>query len=295
MSRKIRFVVTGATGFIGQALCSELSRLGFITVAYGRKSNFKTGPGIAYSCVKSYLEVKGDPDSVCVHLAGESSISSAENRLTATLADAVLLARHICAQPFGGVIFASSAAVYGDRSEIPRREDAPLDILGDYARIKHAVEGVLLERDQIVARIANAYGPGMSKSNVLSDIVSQMENSGPVKVKCSMPVRDFIHVSDVIRGLISMATGTERGVFNLGTGTGTSIAGLAKQILDLAGQTDRDICCSDREHIHSSIVLDPSKMKMSYGWSARLGLRDGLKELMDSLRNLNHSCFRGRK
>ncbi|MFA5158936.1 MAG: NAD(P)-dependent oxidoreductase [Candidatus Omnitrophota bacterium] len=282
MSNKIRFAVTGATGFIGHALCSELLRQGFAVHAYGRKCDFRAKPGIEYTRVKNYLEVMGTPDTVCVHLAGDNNVLAVESQTDSALPEAVALAKHLCTQRFARVVFASSAAVYGDLSEAPHREDEALSVSGAYARLKYAVEEVILRKHQTVARIANVYGLGMSETSVLSGVMRQLGQSGPVKVKCSMPVRDFIYVADVICGLICLATRSQYGIFNLGTGIGTSVANLARELLDIAGQKKRGVCCVDHDHIRSSLILNPSKMKTCYGWSARVSLREGLKELVAS-------------
>ena len=284
MSKEIRFTVTGATGFIGQALCSELSRQGFVVRAYARKGDFKALPRIEYTYVQSYLEIEGNPDAVCVHLAGESSISAAGGQTERALTDAVALAQYLCTQHFAKVIFASSGVVYGDRSGVPHREEEPVNISGAYARLKSAVEEVILERQQTVARIANTYGLGMSKKNVFSDILGQLGDSGPVKVRNTASVRDFIHVSDVCHGLICLATGKQPGILNFGTGIGTSIADLATQMLDIAGQGKRGISCEEQHPYHSRIILDSSKMKVRYGWKPRVELREGLKELVAQAR-----------
>ena len=284
MSKDISFTVTGATGFIGQALCAELSRQGFFVKAYGRSAEFSARPGIQYTCVNSYFEVVGSPSSVCIHLAGENSLAAAENQTGNPLTDAVQLSEHICDQRFASVVCASSAAVYGDRAMSPHRENGSVNCLGAYAQLKHAVEEVVLRRRQIVARIANVYGPGMSKKNVFSDILGQLGTSGPVRMKCLFPVRYFIHVTDLTRGLICLAVGKEPGVFNLGTGFGASIADIANRILDITGQRDRGICCIGSSHSHSCIILDCSKIKQSYGWGAQVELRQGLKELVHSAR-----------
>ena len=280
MSKEISFTVTGATGFIGQALCDELSRQGFIVQAYGRSADFSARPGIQYTCVNSYFEVVGSPSSVCIHLAGENSLGNGKGQTERAQSDAVALAQHICSQRFARVVYASSAAVYGDRSYAAHREDGPVHIEGAYARLKYAVEEIFLGCRHIVARIANVYGPGMSKMNVVSDILLQLGGGGPIRLKCLRPVRDFISVADVTLGLISLATGKELGIFNIGTGNGTSIEDLAKKLLDITGHRERNICCINSNHSHSSIILDTSKIAELCGWHARIALQEGLKILL---------------
>lgn len=280
MSETNRFVVTGASGFIGQALCAELARQDFKVRAYGRKDKikFKAPAGVNYECVPSYLDLEPDSDAVCIHLAGENLVSGIPLS-EGNLKEALVLADHLV-RSFPRVIYASSAVVYGDDSKQAHREDDPVNIRGMYAEIKYAVERVVLQNSKIVARFANVYGPGMSKANVFSDILAQFGKKEPVKVRCIFPVRDFIHVFDVARGLLSLALRGTSGIYNVGTGVGTSIAELISQMLEIAGYSQRQIGCTGAQHSFSTLILDSFKMSSECGWKSCMELREGLRTLM---------------
>lgn len=282
MSEKF-IVVTGGTGFIGRILCAELVTQGFGVCAYGRKKDFKFVDGVEYKFVNDYREVEPSENAVCVHLAGDNVAQGRDigrEKEQELLRDAVNIADHLLAQKFLKVVFASSAQLYGMRANVSHLEDDPVTISGVYADVKYAIEQRMLERGQVVARIANVYGEGMSRLNVMSKILGQLPERGPIKVASDTPVRDFIHVLDVARGLVRLAMGVESGLFNLGTGKGTSVLDLARLILKIAGQEGRDVISKDSGRSGSCLILDPSKMNRFFGWKTRVELKEGLKVLV---------------
>jgi UDP-glucose 4-epimerase len=94
-------------------------------------------------------------------------------------------------------------------------------------------------------------------------------------------VRDYIHVSDVARGLADIALGETRGVFNLGTGTGTSVADLLGKLIRLRGQSGRTVISQVlADSKPSTLILDSSKMRTSFGWRPIVALSDGLGKLL---------------
>ncbi|TAJ10881.1 MAG: NAD(P)-dependent oxidoreductase [Nitrospirae bacterium] len=277
-------VVTGAAGFIGRAVCAELLRRGATVQAVGRSKPVRL-PGIAYQQVGGYDQLKAPAGSICLHLAGRNSASGVTGGSEADHAAAMDLTRALLSRGFSRVIFASSALVYGDQCAFARQEDEPATPAGVYARSKAAVEAVLLAHGHCVARIANVYGAGMAETNVLSDLLSQIPGSGMLRVRNLTPVRDFIHVTDVARGLADLAMEGATGIFNLGTGKRTSIQELASLLAAIAGESDRRPVSEAAQGRLSVLILDPDKMRRRFGWQAEVQLHEGLRELVE--RRLN--------
>ncbi len=281
MSSKVSFVITGGSGFIATAVCRELACQGYQVVAYTRKKEHLSLSGIRYEYVEDYRTVVAPKDAVCIHLAAQSSVRQGQGVLQAERSkkDACDVASHLRDQGFRRLVFASTAQVYGDRSIVPHKENGPVSVTGFYLEEKIAVEQIILQAGQAIARIANVYGEGMSPYNVLSTILSQLENSEAVRIRDASPMGDFIHVSDVAQGLIRLALSDEKGVFNFGTGKATRISELAQMILRIAGQEKRSVLSSS-PGTPSCLILDPSKMRDLLGWVAKVALQDGLKALL---------------
>jgi UDP-glucose 4-epimerase len=195
------------------------------------------------------------------------------------------------------VIYASSAAVYGLTERVPvTEEDAPqpmtaygADKLGCelHARIAASIHGV----PAVGLRFFNVYGPRQDPNSPYSGVISifceRIMSGSPLTIYGDgAQVRDFVHVSDVVRltakAMTTPMTGGE--VFNVCTGTGTSVHELAGIIADLC-QTSPDLIYRE---------LRPGDVRMSIGDSTRafrqfgvrpsLPLSEGLKGTLAATR-----------
>jgi len=132
--------------------------------------------------------------------------------------------------------FASSAAVYGNNPELPKKETSPIEPLSPYAIDKYATErfvinyGKLYGIPTVVTRFFNVYGPKQNPespySGVLSIIADSLKNNELFSVYGDgKQTRDFIYVEDVIQALIiimNSATALHT-VYNIATSNETSI------------------------------------------------------------------------
>jgi UDP-glucose 4-epimerase len=181
---------------------------------------------------------------------------------------------------FSRVVYASSAVLYGDQEQSLRKVGDPVYALDAYTRLKLASENAVLARDGIVARLVNLYGSGMAEGNVLSTILGQIWQDGPVRVLDETPVRDFLWIDDAARALSLMATGEASGVFNVGSGQGVSIRELANLVLDAAGQADRPVESVRTGSRFSRLVVDIAQTKEVLGWYPAVSLVEGISTLV---------------
>lgn len=255
-------VVTGAAGFIGRALCERLERDGGRVLRVLRGQALPEAPGAA-----------------CVHLAGSSAASKAAADEEGSRREARGLVERVLSAGYARVVLASSAAVYGDASPEPRREDSPTAPATAYARLKLSLEPLFAAPPHAVARLSNVYGPGQSPQNALSDILRQLPGDGTVRLKGpSGAVRDYLFVDDAADGLARLALSDETGVFNLSTGRGTSVARLVELLAASRGLPAPRIAAPGSTAA-SILVLDPARAAERLGWTARTSLEDGLKAL----------------
>lgn len=268
----MKFVVTGASGFLGRAMIQDLANIGIDAVGVSRH------PCRGCIQVESYAHSPGG--DVLVHLAEASDRAYAqansplyEQRSLATL-DALLN------KGFSRVVYASSAVLYGDQEQSLRRGSDPVYVKDAYSRLKLASEKAVLNHGGIVARLVNLYGPGMSESNVLSTILGQIRQDGPVRVLDASPERDFLWISDAARAMALMAMGEATGVFNIGSGQGVSIRELANLVLDAAGQAGRPVESASASNRFSKLVVDIAQTREVFGWYPAVTLVEGISTLV---------------
>ena len=274
------FVVTGASGFIGRATLSALAARGLPVLAVSRRY-FNVGKSIQVLQVKSYADlVPPSTDSVLVHLAEPRDVAAVAREDARLAAERQGALAALLGRGWAHVVYASSAAVYGDGETAPRRTSESIAPRGAYAAAKAASEQAVLAAGGAVARLANVYGPGMAPNNVFADILRQIPGEGPLTLRDLAPVRDYLWVDDAAAGLAALAAARKSGLFNLGTGTGTSVGNLARQALACAGERGRPVHATVTAGRDSHLVLDAADTAAQVGWSPSVSLDDGLRRLM---------------
>lgn len=242
------------------------------------------GLGVSRSNVPGILKVDRYEDTpsgdVLVHLAEASDSAYARANSPRYEQQALATLKALQAKGFSRVIYASSAVLYGDRGQSPRKVGDPVYETDAYTRLKLASERVVLARSGVVARLANIYGPGMAEGNVLSTILRQLQKKGPVQVFDATPVRDFLWIGDAAQALANMVTGSGCGVYNVGSGQGISIHDLAKEVLTAAGQAGRQVESTHPRNRFSRLVLDIVPTEVAFNWHPTVTLVEGIATLV---------------
>jgi UDP-glucose 4-epimerase len=269
---KISVVITGASGFIGSSLVTKLSSNNKLLVIPVSRSGDKK----SHVIVSNYSNSpKGD---ILFHLAENSDRSVVNNSSEKYLNESKVIVEELIKKKYKKIIYFSSSSLYGDNNKIPNKEKTEFYDYDNYTHLKLCNEKKILEAGGMVIRLANVIGPGMSNSNVLSDIFKQVNVSNSVNLLNGFSVRDFIFIDDVINVLERLIYKSESGVFNLGSGVGASINELAKLIINTS---DKQIVVNSPSN-SSSIsynVVDIGKIKNFLDWEPKFSLKQSIKLL----------------
>jgi len=265
-------LVTGASGFLGRAVCTYLSTRKIDYVGYSRSG----GPGLVR--VDDYRSLPAD--GVIIHLAQDPDRRRVEDLGAAYIEEMADSAR-VLAEKSRRLVFASSGVVYGEAAPQAHPESDELSGGTPYAQLKiDSEQAVQDSTNSVVARLSNVYGPGMSESTVLSDILEQIEGTGPIEILDSGPIHDFVWVECAASALAKMAMGSATGTYNVGTGIGVTIGELAEKALNAAGQTGREIKSGLSADTRSCLVLDPRLAQTTWSWVPKVDIKHGLRELL---------------
>lgn len=257
-------VVTGASGFLGRAVIARLNQEGLQSRGVCRK------PVAGMVQIADYCDTPSA--DLIIHLAEEPDRAVVNNSRAST-AEHFDLVRRLGARA-GKLIYASSGVVYGDNGRAPFKTVDPVSGYDVYSRLKLANEQIVLEGGGVVLRLANLYGPGMSASNVVSDIMRQIPGTGALRIRDDQPVRDFVAVEDAAHAFLLVTRLSGGGLFNIGSGIGTSTGEVARSALRAAGQEDRPVVATNPSGRYSVNVLDAKESQDRLGWRAASSLQD---------------------
>lgn len=192
------------------------------------------------------------------------------------------------------VVAASSASVYGLAEAFPTAEDHhPYDNRTLYGSAKLFNEGLLRTfydqygLDYVVLRYFNVYGPRMDTHGAYTEVLIRWMDrihagQSPAIFGDGTQTMDFVHVADIARAnvLAAKAAVTDR-VYNIGSGTETSLNDLARQLLEVMGSR------ATVEHGPARTVnpvprrlADTRRAKQELGFETRVSLHEGLRSLV---------------
>jgi UDP-glucose 4-epimerase len=243
-------LVTGAAGFIGRAVARYFANLGFRIVGVDRAAEENAGMGgiggyyqMTLPDAKFGLLLDSCLPDFCIHCAGRASVALSVSdpaadfyagpTVTFELLNAIRLHARECR-----VIFLSSAAVYGNPESLPITESHASKPVSPYGFHKFQSELICREFAEVYQlrtaslRIFSAYGAGLRRQ-VLWDICQKALSPGVIKLQGNgTESRDFVHVEDIARAINQVAANGDLSgeVYNVGSGSETSIAAIAKLI-----------------------------------------------------------------
>jgi UDP-glucose 4-epimerase len=304
------YLVTGGCGFIGAHLCRSLLRDGHQVrvlddLSSGRRENLPDGAELYEGDIADpyCLDAGLAGADGCFHLAAIASVAAGvadwigTNRVN--LGGAIALFDAISRLPGGvrpPVVYASSAAVYGDARQLPVDEATPARPLSAYGADKCAMElhaGVATHQHGIPTvglRFFNVYGPMQDPASPYSGVISifcdRLRAGQPIAVfGDGEQTRDFVAVADAVAALRAamQRTPPEAPVFNVCTGQAITIRALAETIGALCGIQPEIVVKPSRGGEIRHSLGSPARAREVLGLGAPTPLRDGLVPVLDWL------------
>ena len=312
--REPLYLVTGGAGFIGSQLVTRLLRDGARVRVL---DNFSTGTRANLAFPRDLRRrvevVRGDVRDlatvaraargarVVFHQAAMRSVPRSikdplganANNVTGTLH--VLEAARRARVP--RVVYASSSSVYGDRPELPKREEQPTKPVSPYAVSKVAGElyasvwSRLFAVEAIGLRYFNVFGPRQDPKSEYAAVIPRFImwalRGRPIQVHGDgRQSRDFTYIDNVVEAnvLAGRAAGVAGEVFNVGCGSRTSLLEIIAMLEAIVGRSLARRHAPSRSGDVAHTLADLSKAKQLLGYEPLVGFEDGLKRTVEYFR-----------
>ncbi|HEU5280304.1 MAG TPA: NAD-dependent epimerase/dehydratase family protein [Gaiellaceae bacterium] len=292
----MRYVVTGAAGFIGSQLTEKLLDAGHDVVAVDSFTDYydpalKEENAAAFEVARidlaeEDLDLRG-ADGV-FHLAGQPGVRSFGEVFEEYVRRNLLASRRVFeAAAAAGirVVFASSSSIYGDAESYPTSEDAVPRPISPYGITKLGCEqladayGRGFGLDAVVLRYFTFYGPRQRPDMALARIVDALARGSSFELYGDgLQSRSFTYVADGVDATISaMADAPPGAVYNVGGGQEATMRDVIDTLERVAGSTlelvERPAAAGDVRRTSA----DATRIERDLGWRATTTLEDGLQ------------------
>ncbi len=301
----MRILVTGGAGFIGSNVADRFVELGhevgiFDDLSSGfrefvhPRAKFYAGDladaGAIDRCVADF-----HPELVNHHAAQidvRQSVSDPLRDARVNILGSIGMLQACTRHGVRKVVYASTGgALYGEGRQLPASEDHPVNPESPYGASKHTVEHYLyLWRllhglDFTVLRYPNVFGPRQNphgEAGVNAIFIGLMlEGRRPRIFGDGTAVRDYLYVSDVVEAnVLALAKGSGE-MLNLGTGVGTSVNDIVRELQDVIGFHEDAIHDPPRPGEVQRIYLDASRARRVLGWEPRVKFTEGLRRTVE--------------
>jgi UDP-glucose 4-epimerase len=293
----MKVLVAGGAGFIGFHTVRALRAAGCLPVVVDNLSRSAYLPPQPFYRVDLLsFELKGllqrERPKAVIHLAAQPDVglSVADPLLDAreNILASLNLLQGCVAAGAAKVIFASSAAVYGEPKRLPIDEEHPCRPTSPYGAAKLSVEHYLRVfrtlhgLEYTILRYANVYGPRQGlggEGGVVAAFCRRLGKGLGVKIYGDgEQTRDFIYVEDVARANVLALTKGDGETLNISSGEEVTINRLSRLLqASFPGSPAPSFHSPRRGDLRRSI-LDPSRARRVLGWSPQVSLQEGLFE-----------------
>lgn len=207
------------------------------------------------------------------------------------------------------VVAASSASVYGLAEEFPTTETQhPYANDTFYGAAKTFNEGMLRSframhgLDYVALRYFNVYGPRMDVHGLYTEVLVRWmeriaDGKPPLIFGDGLQTMDFVFTTDIARAnVLAASSSVVEGVYNVARGEETSLLGLAEALLRVMG-SDLPVEHGPDRGVNGVVrrLADTCAAERDLGFTAEVGLEEGLRELVEWWRPLREEIAAGRE
>ncbi len=315
----MKILIAGGAGFLGSNLTKRLLNEGHEifcvdNLISGREKNieeFKSNPRFKFENmdvaeIKKLSDIKFDR---LYHLASPASPNKNAPKSYLALPFETMKVNSfgtwiLCefAKSSGAkFLFASTSETYGDPLEHPQKESyrgnvsttGLRSVYDESKRFGETVTAAFVKYEDLdgrIIRIFNTYGPKMDRDGrvVIEFVMAALEGAPLPIFGDGSQTRSFCFVDDLIDGIIkAMETeGTKGEIFNLGNPDEFTVMELAEMVKRITGSNSEiKIAESLPEDDPKKRKPDITKAREKLGWEPKVKLEDGIKKLIESLKN----------
>lgn len=298
----MKVLVLGGCGFIGSHVVDQLRALGHSVRVFDRQSERFRAPqkGVEYRTGSfgdrmAVIDALSGMDAV-MHLVSTTFPGTADLDPRTDVSDNLLGSISLLDSMVGlgikRILFLSSGGtVYGAPDMVPIPETHPLRPISSYGIVKVAIESYLdmYRRTRgispIIVRASNPYGPRQGHKGmqgVISTFLGRLLSGETIEVwGDGSVVRDYLHVSELAEFCVRALCSGKGGVFNAGSGVGTSVKDIIAVMEQATGSKIQPIYRSGRAMDVPVSVLDVSRAWAEFGWRSSTRLLEGVTGTWD--------------
>jgi UDP-glucuronate 4-epimerase len=294
----VRYVVTGAAGFIGSHLTESLLASGHDVVGVDcftdyydvalKEENARGLDIVRADLAEAPLDELFEGADGVFHLAGQPGVRGSWGEGFALYARRNTVATHrvfeAAARADVRVVFASSSSVYGDAESYPTAEDVEPRPVAAYGITKLACEHLArayagtLGLDSVTLRYFTVYGPRQRPDMAFRRLVDALAAGGDFTLFGDGSVsRSFTYVADVVRATrLAMTDAPAGSVYNVGGGEEATMAEVIALLEESTGRTlrlERQPPAAGDMH---RTAADTTRIRSELAWEPETPLRDGL-------------------
>lgn len=191
------------------------------------------------------------------------------------------------------LVYSSSASVFGEPQHLPVDENHPLQTNTAYGASKIAAEQYCTTIYQryhlpvIGLRYFNVYGPRQDYKGIFTTIIPKwldaLDNNKPITIYGDgTQTMDFVFIKDVARANVcALVSKQDYGFYNIGTGIETSVATLARVMMDVVGKNVEINYIDEDVNVVKRRQCNIVKTQQDIGFRYETVLSEGLQELID--------------